>query len=100
MSDVKTEIILHGDGRLIVNRVQDVEPILEANKKEYNSVSTKGKKFKGDFHKVATIPNVMVEKFMKMGINLMRPTKEDMVRLKKILNDPDYKHLRTTPGWM
>jgi hypothetical protein len=46
--------------------------------------------------KVASIPNWVVEQWMREGINIFKD--EDWPKIKAKLNDPDYKFLRTSPG--
>lgn len=76
--------------RLIVESIQDVEPILNRNRELQKDKSlTRGKEM---WH-VASIPNIVIEQWMKEGINLFR--KEDWSKVKAKLNDPNYKYLRT-----
>lgn len=80
------------DDRLIIERTQDVEPILEKNKRLLNESNTT---WKDDFHHVASIPLVIIEKYKnERGIDLMN----DKEALKCFLNDPDNKFFRTKPG--
>lgn len=100
MNDVKT--ITHYDeasDRLTIERVQDVEPYLEQNKREYNAVPQKQQhKYKGEFVKVASIPNVVIEQWMKEGINIFDPSPEMQKKIKGKLNSSEYQYLRTRPG--
>lgn len=85
----------HWDGvedKLVIETVQDVEPILEENLERFNSTE----KRHPDFRHTATIPNILVHKWMLEGINIW--TREGWERAKKLLNDPDYRKLRTAPG--
>lgn len=50
-------------GRLVANRVQDVEPILKQNRIERNGFNGRY----GDFAKIAEIPFIVIEKMMKEG---------------------------------
>lgn len=95
MADIYTPIErkLHyeeqGD-RLIVQSSQDVEPILNRNKMMQNDKSlTRGK----DIWHIASIPNIVIEQWMKEGINVFK--KEDWAKVKERLNNPEYKYLRT-----
>lgn len=78
--------------RLTIERIQDVEPIIEANKDAYNWAPTH---WKNDFNKVASIPLVVIEKYKnETGIDLLK----DKDELRKFLNDPNNKFMRTKPG--
>ena len=94
MSEVHTQWI--GDGKdLVVNRVQDVEPILERNK------VLRGIAQPSDWGRhVATIPNVILEKWFNdewqrgnVSIRMFSPEFDAIVERK--LQDPDWKWLRT-----
>lgn len=100
MSDVKTITRYdEAEDKLIIERVQDVEPYLEQNKREYNSVPHKQRnKYKGEFVKVASIPNVIIEQWMKEGINIFDPSPEMQKKIKEKLNSSEYQYLRTRPG--
>jgi hypothetical protein len=52
----------------------------------------------GDTQKVASIPHVVVIEWMKEGINVMAPNREDLKRIKKKLNSPEWAYLRTGGG--
>lgn len=96
MSDVITQLLYdEPEDRLVIRRVQDVEPYLEANKTEYNSAPEHGR-WKGEFHHAACIPNVIIEQWMKEGINLFK--KEDWPKVRAKLNSNEFRLLRTKPG--
>jgi hypothetical protein len=87
------------DGKLVVARTQDVEPVLEANKRRMNDAPglKSGQVYQDEvFNKVASIPMVVVEQWMKEGIDIFNPDHADAVNRK--LNDPEYRYLRTLPG--
>jgi hypothetical protein len=93
---VETRYHKTSDG-LVIERVQDVEPILEANKAQFNQHSDAPRRFGSKtMHKVATIPNVVIEQWMKEGVNIFDRNHAEAV-LRKI-NDPQYMYLRTRPG--
>ncbi len=98
MSEIKTKLhyVDHED-TLIVQRTQDVEPYLDKNKRAFNDAQETGR-FKGDFVKMAEIPLSVIEQWMKEGINIFDDNSKAAIRKK--LNDPDYRYLRTTPGKM
>lgn len=93
-----THLLAVEDGELIVGHSQDVEPILEENKRLYNSAS---ESWKGDLHHVATIPSVMVPLFMEeFKCTYHQLVCDPDIRKKLIakLNSNDYRFLRTKPG--
>lgn len=81
--------------RVVVHRRQDVEPILERNKALYND-DAKGWSPTREWRYVAHIPNIVVEQWMKEGINVYDPNDEKKVIER--LNDPAWRYLRTAPG--
>ncbi len=85
------------DKKLVVESIQDIEPILESNKFERKEFSTKlnsEQKYNRGFTKVATIPNIIIDKLMRDGIWF------DKEAMKKWLNDPENKAFRTGGGWI
>jgi hypothetical protein len=85
------------DEKLIIESTQDTAPILESNKFERNEFDTKfnsGQKYNRGFTKVASIPNIVIDKLMREGIW------NDKDAMKKWLNDPDNKAFRTGGGWV
>jgi|TARA_R100001530_G_scaffold101245_1_gene70382 hypothetical protein len=95
VSDVKTEIHHEGDD-IIVNRVQAIGGILDANTIDYNNYTapTKDTAMK----RVASIPMVIVEQWIKEGINVMNPSEKDKKRMWQKLNSNEFLKLRTAPG--
>lgn len=96
MSDIRSEFHYDTiDDTLIENRIQDVEPILEANKKLFNSAQSG---WKGDMHHVGTIPQIVVEQIMKeKGISFREFLMDEKLCV-ATLNDPEYLFLRTKSG--
>lgn len=90
---VKSEFHLN-DGNLIVNRVQDVEDIIDRNKQLQNESQT----WAGTFHHIGTIPNVILEKWInESGENLIAMDNHEFGQfVKRKLRDPDNAWLRTT----
>lgn len=79
---------------LVIKTSADVEANIEANKREYND--NLHSRF-GDMKRVASIPVVVMEKWIaEDGINYMAPEHKDALRRK--LNDPDNRFMRTMPG--
>jgi hypothetical protein len=93
MSQIYSEYIFK-DGDLTVNRVQDVEPILDKNK----WLQTVAQPWAGTFRHVATIPNVILEKWInEEGAPVLSMSKQEFSQfIKKKLNDPDWRYLKTT----
>lgn len=83
------------ENRMYIERVQDVAPILEANKRAFD-VDDKSHKSEV-FNHVATIPVVVLEEYWKQtGIDLRKP--ENAHLLRRWLDDPDNRYFRTKPG--
>ncbi|MDX1300086.1 MAG: hypothetical protein R3260_17860 [Pseudomonas sp.] len=93
--DVITTSKLDSEGsRMIIKKEQEVGGHFDANAKERNENATG---WKGDMHKVASIPVVVFEEMCKVaGCNLMKPENRDM--LIAMLNNRDYLKLRTKEG--
>ena len=85
------------DEKLIVESTQDIAPILKKNKAERNEFDIQHNselKYKEGWTKVATIPNIIIDKLMKAGVW------GDKKAMKKWLNDPDQKAFRTGGKWL
>ncbi len=78
----------------IVKRIQDVEPILEHNKalQTLNDGYSRSR----DIRRVASIPTVVVEQWMREGVNIFDRNCDAEIRRR--LNDPTNLFLRTAPG--
>ena len=84
------------DDKLVIETVQDVEPILEANKRAFNDASRTHKS--ETFNKVASIPMVIwMQWCQKKGISYQESMQNDDI-MRLFLNDPDNKPWRTRPG--
>jgi len=94
-SPIKTKVKYdHETDNIVVNRVQDVEPLLELNKKELNGDSMYGSQTNSGMRKVASIPLVVIEKWKReLGVDVFN--KDHMPKVKQLLNDPEYRWLRT-----
>tara|TARA_R110001592_G_scaffold161788_1_gene394578 strand:+ start:1983 stop:2333 length:351 start_codon:yes stop_codon:yes gene_type:complete len=97
MSDELFDSIQHDtlNDSLTVTHSQDVSGVLAANKKAREDAE--GRKM-GETQRVASIPSVIVMEWMKEGINVMAPNREDFKRIKKKLNSPEWAYLRTGGG--
>ena len=82
-------------GTSVFESVADVEPVLELNRTLANDPDVTKRGMKDEMWKYASIPNIMVLKLLtEKGINVYK--KEDGHRLSKVLEDPDYRHLKCT----
>lgn len=95
MSDVETKYHHDGD-RLIIERVQDVEPYLEYMAK-LRQVSD-GVSKSGDIRYAGTIPDVIVEKYCKEKGVSFREFISNKEHHRRILSDPDFSKLRVWRG--
>ncbi len=88
-----------GSDKIIVQRTQDTQPLLDLNKQERANESGN---FKGDLHKVASIPLIVVEQWvteLKQAGRDPRPfCKENRKWLIAKLNSPEFSALRTKSG--
>jgi|TARA_R110000796_G_scaffold153478_3_gene270005 hypothetical protein len=85
-----------GEEKLVQHSVQDIQPLIDLNKKEYNKdyihggVETK----ETGMRKVASIPLIIIEKWKKEhGIDMMN--KDHWPKIKQLLNSNEYRFLRT-----
>lgn len=97
MNDITTEFTPNYDGSVLeVKRTQDVEPYLEANKRDRLETPS-WQPFSGrDMYRVASIPLIVVEQWIKEGINLFDSSDKPKVMAR--LNSPEYSYLRTMTG--
>jgi len=80
-----------------IEKVQDVEPILERNKALQNTEHQERGIKKCWWH-TASIPNTVIEAWLKEGVDLFSkdPAQQRLVR--RMLNHPDWRYLRTGRG--
>lgn len=99
MIDTETDIqtaIKARNGQLVVRRVQDVAPILDHNKRmQADSVGGWRRTAKSVRRKIAEVPNIVAEQWLKEGFNLFRASESE---LRKKLDDPNWSYLRTING--
>lgn len=95
MSDIKGRVLIE-DGKIVCARTQDVEPILDLNK----ALQNEPQKRAATFRHVGTIPNVILEKWInEEGAPVLQMSKAEFARfIRRKLNDPDWRFLRTSPG--
>jgi hypothetical protein len=91
---MRTNVLLDHAGTVVADTRQDVEPILEANAR------ARGELQRGDLRHVATIPNVILLKWLNEAhacgnVALRMFTKEFDALVARKLEDPDWKYLRT-----
>lgn len=91
-----TTTIFSEDKRVVIVRTQDVEPILEQNKRLQNSRTRSGYDPKAFLNHYAHIPNIVIEHWMKLGINIFN--KNDEKKINQLLNSPEWSYLKTVTG--
>jgi len=90
-----TEAAADGNGGLIIRTTQDVTDIVEQNKAQYNSISSREKW--GEMTKIASLPFTIIDSLNRKGI--MRGFAViDEKEFRKFLNDPENRFFRTRPG--
>ena len=88
-----TETFSRSGDTYVIQKLQDCEPILESNKVAYNA----GIDRKSEMRRVASIPLSICEKWrIEKGINVFN--KHHWPQVRRLLNDPEYRFLRTAPG--
>lgn len=84
----------HASQKTKVAVVQDVEDILKQNKMLQNIGEYKRKGIQDSFYHFATIPNAVINEWLvKFNLNIF--VKEDLPKIEKLLQRPEYKYLRT-----
>ena len=83
----------------IIGREQDVSGVLEFNKALQNDTDYSKKGIKDSWWHMGTIPPVVIEKWKnEKGVDVFN--KDHWSAVKKLLNDPEYKWLKTTSGFV
>lgn len=84
---------------MVVDREQDVEPLLDANKRQYNDAPDIGR-WKGEIIEVAKIDPITIEKWLREDppLNIYKSDPDTRAELRRRLNSPEYRYLRTMPG--
>jgi hypothetical protein len=85
------------DGSLLIKRMQNVTPFLDHNAYLRNHVDWRGERDPGqpDFRLGAIIPNMVIEEWLKKGVNAFNP--RHIPKIRELLNG-EYKYLKTFPG--
>ena len=97
---VKTRYIQESDGKLTINNQQNVNPLLERNKRLYTANS--GYTPSRDFKRIASIPPIILEIWTKEHngsrnwFALPKETQNKILRTK--LNSSEFKYFRTAEG--
>lgn len=92
-ADMKTVVALE-DGALVTGSVQDCTAIAERTKAMHNA----GMHSKGDMRLVASVPMVMVERYLnENGIDYAEFSR-DPVHKTRLINDPRLSHFRVWGG--
>jgi hypothetical protein len=95
------EIVLGGvrrtwvddDGTVVDQLISDVTPVIDQNKRHATGDHSPIAPWLGD--KVACIPLVIAEKWLNdHGVDVFQ--REHWPRVRQLLNDPDWRYLRTT----
>jgi hypothetical protein len=82
-------------GAIAIEHVQDVEPLLAANRAR--AQDSDGFSPSRELREIAEIPPVIVLKWLnELGIDLF--DRNHWPAVKRLLRDPDWKWLRTSPG--
>jgi len=103
-STIKTRMhIDESENKYHFEDVQDVQPLLDMNKKESN-MGNESLKFKGELGKqagmtkVASIPLIVVQQLAKKGIMTNSGAIKDKIRFRKWLNNPENRLFRIYNG--
>ena len=95
-NDRTTSVGLNDKDEITLQTEQNVDALIEQNKKEYNNAETKwSDQLFGN--KVASIPFTAIDKLNKQGI-MKGFTVLDQKKFFAWLNDPDNLFFRTKPG--
>jgi hypothetical protein len=80
-----------------IETIQDVEPILNANKAMQNDTAYSKRGIKNEMWHAACVPNIIQEKWLReKGVDVWN--NDHWPKVKRLLNDPDWKWLKTTTG--
>lgn len=83
--------------KTIISYEADSSPIIETNKLMQNDDHYSKKGIKDEFWHFASIPvMVQMDWLINHGVDILK--KEDAPKVFKLLNDPDYRYLKTTTG--
>lgn len=83
-------------GLIVVERWQDVQPYIEENRRRLKEFNPTRNGYVRPMRIVADIPNVVVEQWLKMGVNVF--DRNDAKKVRQLLNSNEYKDFRVSPG--
>lgn len=85
--------------RLIIYSEQDVAPFLKRNRERYANRRRKEHHKSETMNHYAEIPMIIAYKWLvEFGIDIMN--EDHAPAVERLLNDPEWKYLRTRPGRM
>jgi len=93
---VETFYYDHANDTFTIETRENVTPLIEENKAFMSDAGGNG--WKGDLHRVASIPFTVLPQLEKLGIMTSGGRILDAKRLKKWLNDSENNVFRTRPG--
>lgn len=95
-SGITTRMALDSEGRLIVQRSHDVEPLLD-HLAELRA-TTNGKSKSGELYHVGDLDPVVVEDYIKQAGITFQDFITDDAHIKRILMNPDFSKFRVWQG--
>lgn len=99
MIDTETDIttaIKCRNGELVVKRVQATDPYAEINHQRRREFSATQNGYQRPIRMVADVPNIVIEQWLKMGVNIF--DRNDAKKVRQLLNSNEYSKWRTSPG--
>lgn len=89
------QTLTHADGdKIVIERVQDCEPVLEQAK----ALASIGATGSNEMKHAARIPFVIVERYLQQKGISFREFQINPAHVKNLLNDPDLAHFRIWKG--
>jgi len=93
---LRSDWIVNSDGTYTVETIQDVEPLLDANKAMANH--NDGYSPSHEWRRAASIPAIVLLQWREELGGSDPLSAENRLWLLRRLNDPDWRYLRTAPG--
>ena len=95
---ITTEYYAKQNGDVFIRRVAEAQGLVDANKRHLNNISDWGrKKHVSASQTIGRIPPLLAEQWAtEAGVRMFTPEFNALVKRK--LNDPDYKYLKTVTG--
>jgi hypothetical protein len=89
----------HATDTTYIGMYQDVSVIVDGNKSLQNDTDYSKKGIKEEWWHMCKIPNIVIEKWKnEKGVDVLN--KDHWPAVKKLLNDPEWKWLKTTSGYI